>query len=56
MNALRFGNIKGGDKISKYQRHLVKGVVEGIGDYGNCMGVPTVGGEVSLMRAIMEIF
>ena len=47
MNALRFGNIKGKDKISKYQRHLVKGVVEGIGDYGNCMGVPTIGGEVS---------
>ena len=47
MNALRFGNITGKDKISKYQRHLVKGVVEGIGDYGNCMGVPTIGGEVS---------
>ena len=47
MNALRFGNIIGRDKISKYQRHLVKGVVEGIGDYGNCMGVPTIGGEVS---------
>ncbi len=47
MNALRFGNITDKDKISKYQRHLVKGVVEGIGDYGNCMGVPTIGGEVS---------
>jgi len=47
MNALRFGNITNSDKISKYQRHLVKGVVEGIGDYGNCMGVPTIGGEVS---------
>ena len=47
MNALRFGNITDRDKISKYQRHLVKGVVEGIGDYGNCMGVPTIGGEVS---------
>ena len=47
MNALRFGNIVNQDKIAKYQRHLVKGVVEGIGGYGNCMGVPTIGGEVS---------
>jgi len=47
MNALRFGNIKNSDKTSKYQRHLVKGVTEGIGGYGNCMGVPTIGGEVS---------
>jgi phosphoribosylformylglycinamidine synthase len=47
MNALRFGNIKGSDKSAKYQRHLVKGVAEGIGGYGNCMGVPTIGGEVS---------
>ncbi len=47
MNALRFGNIVNQDKTSKYQRHLVKGVTEGIGGYGNCMGVPTIGGEVS---------
>ncbi|MCK5854839.1 MAG: phosphoribosylformylglycinamidine synthase subunit PurL [Sulfurovaceae bacterium] len=47
MNALRFGNILNSDKTAKYQRHLVKGVVEGIGGYGNCMGVPTIGGEVS---------
>lgn len=47
MNALRFGNITNSDKTSKYQRHLVKGVTEGIGGYGNCMGVPTIGGEVS---------
>jgi len=47
MNALRFGNIKNQDKTAKYQRHLVKGVTEGIGGYGNCMGVPTIGGEVS---------
>ena len=47
MNALRFGNIVNQDKTAKYQRHLVKGVVEGIGGYGNCMGVPTIGGEVS---------
>ena len=47
MNALRFGNITNSDKTAKYQRHLVKGVVEGIGGYGNCMGVPTIGGECS---------
>ncbi|MBL0686615.1 MAG: phosphoribosylformylglycinamidine synthase subunit PurL [Sulfurospirillum sp.] len=47
MNALRFGNIIGDNDISKYQRYLVRGVVAGIGDYGNCMGVPTIGGETS---------
>ena len=47
MNALRFGNITNKDNTSKYQRHLVKGVTEGIGGYGNCMGVPTIGGECS---------
>ena len=45
LNSLRFGNIEKDDKTSKYQRYLVRGVVEGIGHYGNCMGVPTVGGE-----------
>ena len=47
LNALRFGNIKRDDDIGKYQRYLVRGVVEGIGSYGNCMGVPTIGGETS---------
>ncbi len=47
LNALRFGNITNNDNTSKYQRHLVKGVTEGIGGYGNCMGVPTIGGECS---------
>ncbi len=41
LNSLRFG-----DPSSAHMRHLVKGVVSGIGDYGNCLGVPTVGGEV----------
>ncbi len=41
LNSLRFGNLKD----SKTQ-HLVSGVVHGIGHYGNCFGVPTVGGEV----------
>lgn len=41
LNSLRFGNID-----RKHTRHLVEGVVRGIGDYGNCFGVPNVGGEV----------
>ena len=45
LNALRFGNVTNDDKVSRHQRYLVRGVVAGIGDYGNCMGVPTVGGE-----------
>jgi len=40
MNALRFG-----DPRHPKTRHLVSGVVAGIGGYGNCVGVPTVGGE-----------
>ena len=47
MNSLRFGNVVNNDKVSKHQRYLVRGVVAGIGDYGNCMGVPTIGGECS---------
>jgi phosphoribosylformylglycinamidine synthase len=47
MNALRFGTVQGDSDTAKYQRHLVRGVVDGIGSYGNCMGVPTIGGEVS---------
>ncbi len=42
MNALRFGSPN-----HPKTRHLVAGVVSGIGDYGNCMGVPTVGGETN---------
>ena len=40
LNALRFGRPE-----HPKTRHLVAGVVAGIGGYGNCMGVPTVGGE-----------
>ena len=42
MNALRFG-----DPAHPKTRHLVSGVVAGIGGYGNCVGVPTVGGETN---------
>ncbi len=41
LNALRFG-----DPAHPKTAHLVRGVVAGIGGYGNCVGVPTVGGEV----------
>ena len=47
LNALRFGNVLQSDDTSRHQRYLVRGVVEGIGGYGNCMGVPTIGGEIS---------
>ncbi len=41
MNSLRFGDPK-----LAHTKRLIKGVTEGIGHYGNCFGVPTVGGEV----------
>ena len=41
LNSLRFG-----DPQLAHTKHLVAGVVKGIGDYGNCFGVPVVGGEV----------
>ena len=42
MNALRFGAPE-----DAKTRHLLAGVVAGVGGYGNCVGVPTVGGEVN---------
>ncbi|WP_326523936.1 phosphoribosylformylglycinamidine synthase subunit PurL [Sphingomonas sp.] len=42
MNALRFGS-----PDHPKMRHLISGVVHGIGGYGNCVGVPTVGGETN---------
>lgn len=42
LNSLRFGNPK-----HPKTKHLVKGVVAGIGGYGNTMGIPTVGGEIA---------
>jgi len=41
LNSLRFGSLD-----SARVRYLFAGVVKGIGDYGNCVGIPTVGGEV----------
>lgn len=41
LNSLRFGNL-----AEAKTQHLLSGVVHGIGHYGNCFGVPTVGGEI----------
>jgi phosphoribosylformylglycinamidine synthase II len=46
LNALRFGR-----PDHPKMKHLVQGVVAGIGGYGNCVGVPTVGGETNFHRA-----
>src|SRR5216684_3888420 len=46
LNSLRFGS-----PDHKLTRHLVSGVVGGIGGYGNCVGVPTVGGECQFHAA-----
>ncbi len=41
LNSLRFGDLK-----EQKTQHLLNGIVHGIGHYGNCFGVPTVGGEI----------
>jgi phosphoribosylformylglycinamidine synthase II len=41
LNSLRFGSL-----ADRHQRYLFSGVVSGIAGYGNCLGIPTVGGEV----------
>lgn len=46
MNSLRFGDIRGTSHAAATNRRLFAGVVEGIAQYGNCIGIPTVGGEV----------
>ena len=46
LNALRFGH-----PSHPKTRHLIEGVVAGIGGYGNCVGVPTVGGECTFHHA-----
>ena len=63
MNSLRFGeirsqksenldeiskeNLNSKNEIAKKARYLLKGAVAGIAHYGNCMGIPTIGGETS---------
>ncbi len=45
LNSLRFGDLTSGRV-----RYLFSGVVKGIGDYGNCVGIPNIGGEVYFDR------
>jgi phosphoribosylformylglycinamidine synthase subunit PurL len=49
LNSLRFGDI-----TNPRVKYLFKNVVKGIGDYGNCFGVPTVGGEVYFDRCYTD--
>ncbi|MGB8956533.1 MAG: phosphoribosylformylglycinamidine synthase subunit PurL, partial [Tumebacillaceae bacterium] len=44
LNSLRFGSISGEENV--HNRYLFSNVVAGIAGYGNCIGIPTVGGEV----------
>jgi phosphoribosylformylglycinamidine synthase len=46
LDALRFGELD-----APRMRSLVDGVVRGVGDYGNCVGIPTVGGETQFHRS-----
>ena len=57
MNSLHFGHLKAdenkstNEKVANRNKSILKGVVEGIAHYGNCFGVPTVGGEVDFDEA-----
>ncbi len=46
-DSLRFGDIRGKSRRAAENRRLLKGVVGGIAHYGNCIGVPTVAGEIA---------
>ena len=50
MNSLRFGHLDDKEHGNR-NKSILKGVVEGIAHYGNCFGVPTVGGEVVYDKA-----
>jgi phosphoribosylformylglycinamidine synthase II len=54
LNALRFGNLVAGSTEYSTTKWLFKNVVKGIADYGNCIGVPTVGGEVEFDASIKD--
>lgn len=47
MNLIQFAGIEGDSETAKKHRFLLRGVVAGIGGYGNCMGVPTIGGQTN---------
>ncbi len=46
LNSLRFGPIEGDGASAKTNRRIFAGVVAGIAHYGNCIGIPTIGGEI----------
>src|SRR5277367_3018476 len=46
LDSLRFGSIEGDSLRARENRRLFAGVVAGIAHYGNCVGIPTIGGEV----------
>jgi phosphoribosylformylglycinamidine synthase II len=46
LDSLRFGSIQGSTPAAKNNRRLFSEVVAGISHYGNCVGIPTIGGEV----------
>lgn len=50
LDSLHFGEID-----NARTKYLINEVVAGIGGYGNCMGIPTVAGEITLMIAMLEI-
>jgi phosphoribosylformylglycinamidine synthase subunit PurL len=52
LNALRFAPIENSNSSSS--KWLMKNVVKGIADYGNCIGIPTVGGEVECDKSFRE--
>ena len=47
MNLIQFAGIDGNSETAAKHRYLLRGVVAGIGGYGNCMGVPTIGGQTN---------
>lgn len=53
-NALRFGDIELESKHAGKNLWLFKNVVKGIADYGNCMGIPTIGGEIEFDKSFNE--
>src|SRR6202162_5056026 len=46
LNSLRFGPLEAKNRAAKNNRRLFSGVVSGISHYGNCIGIPTIGGEI----------
>ncbi|MDD2677155.1 MAG: phosphoribosylformylglycinamidine synthase subunit PurL [Methylacidiphilaceae bacterium] len=47
LDSLRLGEIRGEEPAARNNRRLLRGIVGGIAHYGNCVGIPTVGGELT---------